>query len=669
MAVAVMLVCIGTVSAAETDKTLVSWVYLSNTTQRGGSALTVQCDDLFDGIVFGETNPGKWMAGSNFFCRTQKDQSANTIEQSDPKTLIQIAIVYQGDRISIFRNGKLYTSYQAQNIDLLSPINNMVVFGRRHMGSGSGQTLQGSIEDARIYDRALTTAEINLLKPKIQGKNKPFAWWTFDKGAETDRMGRFPANTLVGGAKISGGKLILETNGSAMYASDKPIEFGKPETPSMPTNRPDGWLTYHLVHPGPGIAVPGDPNCAFFWKGEYHLHYIYDHNGFNFAHISSKDLVHWQWHTTTLTPAFTGHGMFSGTGFFTKEGKPAIIYHGYGSDRNQIAFALDDKFEKWTLPYPVEPVTKDGQPANIRNWDPDCWLNGDTYYALSGGQDPELMKSKDLKSWEYIGHLLSDDYPTNLGVGRNEDISCGNMFKIGNKWMLLCISHGLGCRYYLGDFKDEKYLPVFHAMMSWNGNHFFAPESVLTKDGRRVMWAWIMNLPTTPSGVQSLPRELSLPEDGVLRIKPLRELETLRYHSKTLPDIQIKSDSIHKLEISGNTLELNLTIKPGNAAEYGVNVLTDAKGSGVPITIKPLDKTLSVGPVTAPFELKTGEDLKLRVFLDKNLVEVFANDRQAVVSAGGYEPNDIGINAFSNGGDIQITECKSWKMRSIYSGR
>ena len=44
------------------------------------------------------------------------------------------------------------------------------------------------------------------------------------------------------------------------------------------------------------------------------------------------------------------------------------------------------------------------------------------------------------------------------------------MFKIGNKWMLLCISHRLGCRYYLGDFKDEKYLPEFQAMMSWNGN-------------------------------------------------------------------------------------------------------------------------------------------------------------------------------------------------------
>ena len=67
--------------------------------------------------------------------------------------------------------------------------------------------------------------------------------------------------------------------------------------------------------------------------------------------------------------------------------------------------------------------------------------------------------------------------------------------------MLVCISHKLGCRYFIGDFKDEQYLPEFHAMMSWNGNHFFAPESMLTRDGRRVMWAWLLNVPAAPTGL------------------------------------------------------------------------------------------------------------------------------------------------------------------------
>jgi beta-fructofuranosidase len=79
---------------AGTDKTLVSWVALANTSQQGGSALTIQRGDQFDGIVFGEKVPGKWMAGSDFYSRTQRDRQANP---ADSKTFVQIAIVYKGN--------------------------------------------------------------------------------------------------------------------------------------------------------------------------------------------------------------------------------------------------------------------------------------------------------------------------------------------------------------------------------------------------------------------------------------------------------------------------------------------------------------------------------------------------------------------------------------------
>ena len=96
--------------AAGTDKTLVSWVCLSDTAQQGGSALTIQSGDRFDGIVFGERVAGKWMAGSEGFARTQGDQQANAVENADDKTLIQMAIVYKGSQISIYRNGEPYAS-------------------------------------------------------------------------------------------------------------------------------------------------------------------------------------------------------------------------------------------------------------------------------------------------------------------------------------------------------------------------------------------------------------------------------------------------------------------------------------------------------------------------------------------------------------------------------
>lgn len=665
-------------AVAGTDKTLVSWVTLANTTQQGGSALTIQSYDRFDGIVFGEKVAGKWMSGSEGFARTQGDQQANAVEKADSKTLVQMAIVYKGKQISIYRNGEPYASYEANNEDLLKS-QNQAVFGMRHEGAGPTQTLRGSIEEARVYDKALTADEIKKLETNKESGIKPYAWWTFEKGMETDRTGRFPDNTLSGGAKIEGGRLVLDAEGGTLLAAGKAAHTVSPDglvTPVMPENPPENWLTYHLVHPGPGRAEPGDPNCAFYWKGRYHLHYIYGAaDGPAFAHVSSTDMVHWKWHPTTLTRKTTGHGMFSGTGFMTKDGKPAIIYHGWWSGKNQIAVAEDDQLDKWSKPWKLEPRIQPGQDASkIAHWDPDAWLDGDTYYALSGGtpgsgKPPTLFKSSDLKDWDYLGLFLAHDMP---GVQTSEDVSCPNFFKIGNKHMLLCISHNLGCRYYLGDFKDEKFVPDFHARMTWNGNNFFAPESVLTKDGRRVMWAWIMNLPISPTGVQSLPRELELPKDGTLRIRPLKELEELRYAKQEEKDITVKADAAYTLkEVNGDALELELTVKAPVAKEFGLDVLCDKDGkNGLRIANAGESKLLKVGKVEAPFELKKDEDLVLRVFIDKNFVEVFANDRQAAVAAADRNAQEkTSASIFSKGGDTVVTRVRSWKMKSIYPAR
>jgi sucrose-6-phosphate hydrolase SacC (GH32 family) len=159
-------------------------------------------------------------------------------------------------------------------------------------------------------------------------------------------------------------------------------------------------------------------------------------------------MLHWKWHKTKLQPSFTGHGMFSGTGFITKEGKPAVIYHGQASGRNHIVIAKDNKLSAWEKPYPVEVITKDGKVPDMRHWDPDCFLIGDAYYAISGGKNPQVFKSKDLKKWVFVGDFLKFELP-DVAIG--EDISCPNFFRIGDKWMLLCISHPWGCRYYLGE--------------------------------------------------------------------------------------------------------------------------------------------------------------------------------------------------------------------------
>jgi len=662
-----------------TDKTLVAWVTLNTTKDISGSVLTIQNGEQYDGIFLSGEEGGKWIAGSDENKRTNLDLGIPLQDSDKTGQMVQLAIVYNKSEIRMYRNGELKSTYPAENIDLLSNDKIFVLFGMDHF-DGVAHMSQ-AIEDARIYSRALTETEIKSLLPDKASKIIPYAWWDFEGEELIERTGKFSYHNRYGltfkGFELKEGKLFINRWGHILALRDY-----VPETPKWPKNPPEDWLTYHLAHPGPGIGYPGDPNPAYFYKGRYHMHYIYKHPyGFAYAHISSEDMVYWKWHPTVLTPPLTGHGMYSGTGFFTKKGQPAMIYHGVATG-NMISMALDDNLDSWTEAQVIIARDNKGKPVEkIRYWDPDCWLIGDTYYALSGGKDPKLMTSTDLKHWFYQGKLLHENYPDNLGVGRDEDVSCANMFKIGNKWMLLCISHDLGCRYYLGDFKDGKYLPDFHGKMNWVNTDFkyvfdknvqpglvyFAPESMIAEDGRRVMWAWLMSK-STLSGIQSLPRELELPEDGILRIKPLTELEKLRYDEISINSIVVSKNNPHKLsEINGDALEIKVSFSAPVPDEFGIKLLGDAEGNGsLTISAGRDKKSIAAGAVQSPLELGENEDLTLRIYIDKNIVEIFANERQGVVVEHEYIRQNPNISIFTGDKDLQVPELKAWKMKSIY---
>ncbi len=655
------------------DKTLVVWASPADLAQRGGSALTLEDGrNRFDAIVLGELAPARWMAGSDYYRRTRRDQQTVPAETAAAGTFVQLAITYAGREVTVYRDGALYSRHTMEGEPQAFGPASHAGIGKRHRRQTDGARFGGSIDDARLYDRALTADEIAALKPNAPDGPAPWAWWTFDDAEARDRTGRFLITQLTGGARVENGHLVLDgKTGDFTAKTGRDVPFA-PETPKRPDPAPADWLTFHLAHPGPGTAMPGDPNCAFFWKGKYHLHYIYaSDDGFAFAHVSSDDLVRWKWHPTTLTPAKTGHGMFSGTGFFTKDGRPAIIYHGEGSGRNQIAIALDDSLENWSPPMPLEPAIRPDQDGStIAHWDPDAWIDGDFYYALSGGspgsgKPPTLFKSADLKSWDFLGLFLTRDMP---GVKPDEDISCPNFFKIGNKDMLLCISHTLGCRYYLGEWKDEKFTPDFHARMNWHAWDFFAPESVLTPDGRRVMWAWC-NLGHPQSGIQSLPRELSLPADGVLRIKPLRELEKLRHAHRRIEAIPLKSGVPFLLQgMRGDAVELDVTFQPRTAQAFGIEVHADPSGlNGFPITIEPAAKVLRLGEMAVPFATGSEETVRLRVFVDKNVIEVFANDTQAAIASHRPAAGQADVSLISRGGEATVLEVSAWNLHSIYN--
>jgi beta-fructofuranosidase len=351
-----------------------------------------------------------------------------------------------------------------------------------------------------------------------------------------------------------------------------------------------------------------------------------------------------------------------------------------------MAVAVDDDLNEWKKleSNPITPKTKPGDPHHdkYRSWDPYGWVEGDTYYAIFGGEHPAIAKATSLAGeWKYVGDLMANSV---AGVAINEDVSCADFFKMGDQYMLLCISHRLGCRYYLGAWKGEQFHPTFHEKMSWVDNSFFAPESLLDDKGRRIMWAWIFDAPGFKtraiygwSGTMSLPRVLSLGLDGLLRMNPPEEIERLRYNGKKKTELTVKADAELALEgIAGQSLELDLTMAAKDAKQFGLKVGCSPGGEEQTLVYyDAVEKMLKVdtrksslksGPKSieaGPFELKADEPLKLRVFLDKSVVEVFANGRQAVMRRIYPSRRDsVGVALFSHGGPASVTALEAWDM-------
>lgn len=143
------------------EKTLEAWVRLDNFEQRGGAAMSIQADsNEFDAIVFGERQPGKWMAGSDFFKRT-RDLEAPA-EHAAVSEFVHFAISYHADgTIACFRNGKPYGKpYRPGELQRFRAGTWHVMFGLRTGGPHPRRQLQGLLETAQLYDRALTAEQV-----------------------------------------------------------------------------------------------------------------------------------------------------------------------------------------------------------------------------------------------------------------------------------------------------------------------------------------------------------------------------------------------------------------------------------------------------------------------------------------------------------------------------
>ncbi len=499
------------------------------------------------------------------------------------------------------------------------------------------------------------------------------------------------------GNSISRRRFLRAVGAGAMYSVLSRCVEGADEQVNM---RP----AYHITSYNE-VAWPFDPNAAIYWKGRYHLMYIRKSPG-GWGHVSSEDLIRWKRHPNAVIFDLSGNA------FINKEGIPTIV-SGHGGV--SVAIAQDEDLNVWKfISIKKGPQFGDPHPSQFDLWDPHGWLEGDRYFAIFGCHPwrrpipATVWKSTDLKRWHYIGPLLSREMPD---VEPFEDISCPDFFKLGDKHMLLCISHIKGARYYLGEFRDEQFHPESHARMNWPGGACFAPETLLDHKGRRIMWAWATDSHRYPkrqlalgwAGTLTMPRVLSLASDSTLLIKPVEEYENLRQNLRKYENIAVDAGTEKLLkDISGDCLELMVEMAPGFNSRCGVKVRRSPQmQEQTVISCDPRKKLLRIDvekssldreivyhtyvqnydgrhntppasanlPVTAqeaPFELKTGEPLQLRIFLDRTILEVFANDRQCLTQRiYPTRPDSIGVSLFSTDGSAEFTSLKAWDMAPI----
>jgi beta-fructofuranosidase len=466
---------------------------------------------------------------------------------------------------------------------------------------------------------------------------------------------------------------------------------------------------YHFSCPE-GNAFPFDPNGALFWRGRYHLFYIYDDHGPCWGHVSSADLICWKRHPVALAPRAGDpeRGIFSGNAFVNHRGVPTIIYHGLGSG-TCIATSEDDELEVWnkSLHNPViSEATKEGDPGwGVYNvFDPHAWVEGETTYAILGGKvKPDdkrdtayLFRSTDLVRWEYLRQFYS---PDPQWTGEEEDCACPDFFELGGRHVLMCISHARGERYYLGRYEDHAFVPEEHHRINRPGGSCFAAESLLDERGRRMSWAWVLGQCSAGKfahelGVLTMPRVLTLGRDGLLHMAPPAELQKLRRASVCRTEHVVFAHTDNEVvgyhgDVAEISLQLNVAesgaftlgvcASPDRAEETKIvlnfsegTLAIDTSRSSINPDVYQPDPVFAPGKPhrdvrvqVAPLRLMPNEELELRVFLDRSIVEVFANGQYLVqrIYPAREDSQEIYVSACES--DCMVRELKVWKLSPI----
>lgn len=450
--------------------------------------------------------------------------------------------------------------------------------------------------------------------------------------------------------------------------------------------------TRPIYHFRPPSQWMNDICGAIYHKGYYHAFYQYnpfsgDSWGFNnsiWAHARSKDLVFWENLPWAMLPMKVRGERRCNSGCVTLNGngKPMIFYTfvperedatRLGKREQWGAVPLDDNLIQWrrVKDEPLMAAGMNGVPSGVNGgWgDPSVFSSGGRTFVTfndSGGLVCEA-KDKELTQWQYVGRIE--------GV----EGECPNFFPLQDKWVLIRSTHPIS--YIVGDF-DAKTI-AFNSSgsggtmdygfgknppedRSWTRG-LYGTNAFEDEKGRRILLGWICGFKPKRgwNGCMSLPRILTLDKKQRLIQTPAPELRKLRGKHYSIKQLDLDNKEERLKGIEGDTLEILAELESGDATAFGLKVRQSDDGTNA-VTIRCTDGNLNVAGTDVPLKLLSGK-LKLHIFIDKSVLEVFINDGVTSVTRVEYPgENDLGLSAFAENGSATLKSMDAWDMKPIW---
>jgi beta-fructofuranosidase len=444
--------------------------------------------------------------------------------------------------------------------------------------------------------------------------------------------------------------------------------------------------TRPVYHFRPAANWMNDPNGPIFYHGYYHM--FYQHNPYgddwgnmHWGHARSRDLVYWEHLPIALWPskeAGEDH-CFSGCATLGGSGRPMIFYTSIGRGKSATdyaeqwaAFSDDPDLVHWRK-HSANPVLSERLHGDqkIYDWrDPFLFrADGRTFLVLGGnlnrGKGGQALvnlyeaQNKELTEWKYLGVLFTHPDP------KVSNIECPNFLKIGDRWVLVISPHRK-VEYITGTFDvaTHQFTTITNSTLDY-GN-YYAPNCLEDTNGRQIIWGWVNGFKKGPgwNGCLTVPRILTLAENGELRLKPAPELEKLRGNEAKASNIQLANSGKTLSDVRGDTLELLLEIEPGDAVSFGVRVRRSADGKRA-VNISFGGGQVDVAGIKCPFNPRD-KTVQVHLFLDKSVLEVFVDNRTCVTRVLSAGPEDLGIEPFASGGTAVVKSLSAWPLKSIW---